>query len=246
MKDSVKTLVFRLLHGFRGYPRKIRGRMFRVDESLRRFHTDGEEAIQETLEKMVPVGGFFVDIGANFGLHTLLACDLLGPGGRVLAVEPVPANLSLLRRNLALNGYDDRCTVAGLALTNGSVASVEMTVEPGLSPAASLAENFAGIKILVLAGTLDTLLAGVDAIPDLIKIDVEGAEHEVLKGAIETLRKGPALLIEVHRFALGNFGSSSDALVAFLANLGYQEHRLSEMESHLGEYHHSLFLKDHV
>ena len=88
-----------------------------------------------------------MDIGANFGLHARLTYDLVGPHGQVLAVEPVPANLKLLRRNLTLNGFTECCTIAEMALTYGTVDTVEMTVEPGMSLVASLAENFKGEKI---------------------------------------------------------------------------------------------------
>lgn len=117
-----------------------------------------------------------------------------------------------------------------------------MTVETGLSPAPSLAKNYKGQNIQVLAGTLDGLMADEATVPTLIKIDVEGAEHEVLQGATETLRKQPRLLIEVHRSALGNCGSSPDTLEEFLDGFGYRETKLTEIESLLGEYHCSLYL----
>lgn len=241
MIESIKNQVFKALHLGRGYPLMVRGRRYRFDESLRRFKTDGEEIIQEVLETRLAEGGFFVDIGANFGLHTLLGCDLVGPTGKVLAVEPVPANLALLRRNLQLNNYSTRTRVMEVALTADKSDSVEMTVEDGLSPAASLSLGIGGKKISVPTSNLDTILIDYEKTPDLIKIDVEGAEHEVLKGAINTLRKGPPLLIEVHRFSLGSFSSSSENLSAFLAEYGYQEQRLSELKSIQGQYHHSLF-----
>ena len=118
---------------------------------------------------------------------------------------------------------------------------MEMTIEPGLSPAASLADNFEGEKIRVQTRTLDECLDRDAPTPALIKIDVEGAEHEVLKGAEETLKKGPILLIEVHTFALPAFGSSPEKLDAFLSEFGYVAKRLGDMKSHLGEYYHALY-----
>jgi FkbM family methyltransferase len=244
LKTRTKDLLFRIRYGFKGCPLELRGRCFRFDESLRRFRTDGEEIIQKVIEARLPESGFFVDIGANFGLHTLLGCDLVGSSGKVLAVEPVPENLKLLLRNLNLNGFHQRCEIAELALTDGSSESVSMTIEPGMTLAASLAENFEGQKIEVIAGTLDQLLGDGAIVPNLVKIDVEGAEHEVLKGAVKLLIHGPPLLIEVHRFALANFGSSTEQLENFLASFGYRQERLDEVSGKLGEYHHSLFLKD--
>ncbi|MBC1262420.1 FkbM family methyltransferase [Synechococcus sp. BSF8S] len=242
MIESIKNNLFKALHLGKGYPLSVCGRSFRFDESLRRFRADSEAVIQKVIENRLPEAGFFIDIGANFGLHTLLGCDLVGPRGQVLAVEPVPENLRLLRRNLELNGFTERCVIAEMALADGSCERVGMTIEPGISLAASIAENFEGDKIEVPAGTLDQLIIGKNVVPDLVKIDVEGAEHEVLKGAVELLKHGPPLLIEVHRFALGHFGSSAGLLERFLESFGYREERLDEVKGKLGDYHHSLFI----
>jgi FkbM family methyltransferase len=184
-----------------------------------------------------------VDIGANFGVHTLLACGIMGESGQVIAVEPVPSNLRLLRRNLKLNGFSDRCTVIAKALTDGSVETVEMTIEPGLSLVASLAPNSKGEKLVVPATTLDEVLSVYARAPDLVKIDVEGAEHEVLKGAENTLRIGPTLLLEIHCYALPEFNSTAEALNRFLGKHGYKEQRLGVVNSELGATIHSIFTK---
>jgi FkbM family methyltransferase len=239
--DQLKNLLFRILHGFRGYPKEIHGIPFRVDESLRRFENGGEETVQEILNTQLKQGDLYVDVGANYGLHAMLAAHYVGETGRVFAFEPVPTNLRLLQRNLKLNGFQERSKVFPCALNSTGGEMVEMTIEPGLSPAASLAENFNGSKIQVPTRTLDDCLDQEGAVPALIKIDVEGAEHEVLKGASETLKKGPPLLVEVHTFALPAFNSSPEELREYLATFGYVEERVSEMESHLGEYFHALY-----
>ena len=241
MIDIIKNLLFRVLHGFKGYPKQIQNIPFRIDESLRRYDTDGEKDIQSILESHLKAGDTYVDVGANVGLHVMLATHYVGESGKVKAFEPVPSNLHLLRRNLKLNKITSQCEVFPVALTASGGGEVEMTVEAGFSPAASLAENFDGRKIKVPTRTLDECLADLNHAPALIKIDVEGAEHEVLKGGSEILRKGPPLLIEVHTFALPAFGSSPEALREYLATFGYVEEQFSRMESYLGEYYHALF-----
>lgn len=238
---NLRDFVFRLRHGFRGYPKELHGVAIRLDESLRRFNTGGEEAVQTVLESRLSAGDTYVDIGANFGLHAMLAAHYVGPTGQVIAFEPVPENLRLLHRNLKLNDFDSRCEIFACALTAEGGSEVEMTIEPGLSPAASLAENFAGEKIRVQTRTLDACLDRDTPTPSLIKIDVEGAEHDVLKGASETLKKSPDLLIEVHTFALPSFESSPEKLSQYLAEFGYVEERLGDMKSRLGEYYHALY-----
>jgi FkbM family methyltransferase len=239
--ESLKNGLFRLRHGFKGYPRMVRGVRFRLDESLRRFKTDGEGEIQSALERHLRPGSLFVDVGANFGLHSLLACHLVGAHGAVIAVEPVPENLRLLRRNLQLNGFTARSEVIPKALVAEPSGDLEMTIEPGLSPAATLSGIPGGKTVRVPTTTLDEVLCREDRLPALVKIDVEGAEHEVLKGAPNLLRRGATLLVEVHRFALPSFHSSPELLREFLEGFGYTETRLSEMKSHQGDYFHALY-----
>ena len=78
--------------------------------------------------------------------------------------------------------------------------------------------------------------------PNCIKIDVEDAEHEVLKGAVEMLKQGPPLLIEVHRYDLVKFGSSEGKLSIFLESLGYKEVQVDRVSGRLEGLHHLLFL----
>lgn len=241
--DSLKNGLFRLRHGFKGYPKTVRGVPFRLDESLRRFKTDGEEAIQSALEQHLKPGCFFVDVGANFGLHSLLGCHLVGERGTVTSVEPVPENLRLLRRNIHLNGFASRTRIVPKALLAESQGELEMTIEAGLSPAATLSRTPGGKTVSVSSTTMDECLDGEVRLPDLVKIDVEGAEHEVLKGARHLLERGPTLLVEVHRFALPAFNSSPEILREYLSGFGYTETRLSEMKSHQGDYFHALYVR---
>lgn len=238
--------MFRIRHGFRGYPGTIAGHSIRVDESLRRYQLDNEADVYAEIIARLPDGGLFVDVGANVGLHTILAAFHMGQRGKVLAVEPVPANLELLRKNLQLNGLLDMCQIFPFALTETANLSIRMSVEPGLSPAASISPTSRNTEnsISVATKTLDDICEAAEKIPDLIKIDVEGAEHEVLKGARRTLAAGPDLLIEVHRYALPEFGSSQEALTEYLLSFGYRQIRLpQDKSSKLGGYHHSIFTK---
>ena len=77
--DNYRTLLFRMRYGFRGYPKNLHGVGFRIDESLRRFNTGGEEVVQAVLEGRLSEGDTYVDIGANFGMHAMLAAHYVGP-----------------------------------------------------------------------------------------------------------------------------------------------------------------------
>ena len=240
--SALRTLMFRIRHGFRGYPGTIACHSIRVDESLRRYQLNNEADVYEEIIARLPDGGLFVDVGANVGFHTILAALHMGQKGKVLAVEPVPA----IRKNLQLNGLLDMCQIFPFALTETGDLSISMSVEPGLSPSASISPTSKNTEnsISVATKTLDNICEAAEKIPDLIKIDVEGAEHEVLKGARRTLAVGPDLLIEVHRYALPEFGSSEEALAEYLLSFGYRQVRLpKDKVSKLGGYHHSIFTK---
>jgi FkbM family methyltransferase len=138
-----------------------------------------------------------VDVGANAGYFVCLA---RGAGQHVLAVEPLPANVALLIRNLRANHMEDV-----------EIFPVGLSSRPGFADlfgggtGASLVEHWSGTssvwKRTVPLSTLDILLSGRFAgQPLTIKVDVEGAEYELLLGAKETLQRRPApiWLVEVN------------------------------------------------
>jgi FkbM family methyltransferase len=137
-----------------------------------------------------------IDIGANVGLYSCLAASL---GKPVIAVEPLPRNLALLRRNLAANDFTG-VEVLPLGLSN-EIGTRRLF---GTGGCASFKEGWAGSSgkrfQSVQVSTLDSIVMGFrDCGPMLIKIDVEGFELEVLSGAINTLSMDPkpTWLIEI-------------------------------------------------
>ncbi|MFI5071571.1 MAG: FkbM family methyltransferase [Terriglobales bacterium] len=148
--------------------------------------------------KLLNITDVFVDIGANIGYYCCLA---LQQNKSVLAIEPQLQNLDCLYQNLTSNGWQDRTEVFPVALSS----------TPGLlslygasGPSASLVRHWAGyssrFKQIVPVNTLDNLLSGRFLSERLIiKIDVEGAEFQVLEGALATIARlpKPIWLIEV-------------------------------------------------
>jgi FkbM family methyltransferase len=137
-----------------------------------------------------------LDIGANIGAYSCLAAS---KDKKVWAFEPSQANLSYLRKNISINGFEDRITVypIGVAASEGKMALY------GTGGAnASFVSGWAGNRQSepVPVQSLDSLLSGnLSGQKLLIKVDVEGFESEVLKGAKETLsrRPSPTWLVEV-------------------------------------------------
>jgi FkbM family methyltransferase len=149
------------------------------------------------------------DIGAFIGYHTLLVRMLAGPG-RVIAVEPDPANLARLRRHLTANHADDVTVIpaaAGAADGRGQLA--RRVGHPSETRVISTARGDCDVV------TLDALLERFGP-PGLVKIDVEGAEADVLAGAariVEEIR--PIWIIEVH-------GERGAGAVSVLREAGYR------------------------
>jgi len=184
-REVVTPLGFKLNSGFHPAYKMMRNGTFEVNETA-------------IISKLLPSIDLFVDVGANLGYYTCLA---LQSGKPVIAFEPQQQNLKCLFQNLKTNEWEKNVEIFPLALSD----------HPGLlnlygasGPSASLIKNWASysshFKKIVPVSTLDNILAG--RFPDqhlLIKIDVEGAELNVLKGSLATLgrKPKPTWLIEI-------------------------------------------------
>lgn len=149
---------------------------------------------QRLFSRVVEPGGTVLDIGAHAGFYTLLLSRLVGPAGRVFAFEPLPANLRHLREHLRRN-----------AIVNVTVSPTAVGETPGTAHFAPGPNSYTGAlsasgPLTVSVVSLDDLhAAGVLPEPDLIKIDVEGAEDLVLLGARRLIRKAlPTLVVATH------------------------------------------------
>src|SRR5688500_17917465 len=103
MVSEMKTLLFQLTTGFSGSTIQLNEEPVKLHESLRRWNADSEVAMFKAMKSSLKAGDCFLDIGANFGLHTLYGSRLVGHSGKVYSVEPMKENLRLLNRHLKLN-----------------------------------------------------------------------------------------------------------------------------------------------
>lgn len=192
-----------------------------------------EPDVSGALLRILRPGDTFVDVGANLGYFSVLAGHLVTETGRVISVEPDPRNLDRLCPNLYLNGLTHATVVRAAAgsvpgearfFLNQDDSGGSALWDPGLFPGndRSIASR---TEITVPVRTLDDVLRDSGAAPPrLIKIDTEGAEHNVLQGALGTLRYGsvPYVIAELHPFGLNQLGSSQAALRGFMAEFGYE------------------------
>ncbi len=138
-------------------------------------------------------GHVVYDIGANVGSYTMLASVLAGPRGLVVAFEPVPENVAYLRRHITLN-----------QLTNVVVQDVAVSDESGVAAFHATTDRVlgridAGGRLQVRTVRLDDMVQGGLRPPDCLKIDVEGAEAAVLRGAAGVLATHrPVIFLATH------------------------------------------------
>jgi FkbM family methyltransferase len=165
-----------------------------------------EPNICRIVRPLLREGDTFVDIGANEGLYTLLAAEAVGEAGLVVAVEPSPRELRRLRRNIASNGVGGRVVVVDQAMSSdsgwtdfaiaGAAHAGQNAFADRFDHRAELTETRATATM-----TLDMLADRLaPRTPDFIKIDVEGAEFDILCGAdwvVEEAR--PIWAIEIGR-----------------------------------------------
>lgn len=168
-----------------------------------------------------------IDVGANVGLFTILAAKNLA-GGRILAAEPTEAAFSLLTANVALNQVR-----RGVILYNGLVADTDgigsLNVVTGQEEYSSMAQVIHPSAVgqptqtkTIQTRTLDSLVTEHKLRPALIKIDVEGAEGMVFRGAEKTLRKHrPIVISEFSRPLLEKNGSSPEEILSLFERCDY-------------------------
>jgi FkbM family methyltransferase len=173
-----------------------------IDESphmRRRVEGQYEPHKVAAVQRLLPAGGTFVDVGANKGDFSLIAARTAGPEGRVIAFEPGPENATWARKSVELNGYPN-VELLEVALSDSEgEAKLHLGRRSGWHSLVSRPVD--QDTITVRTRTLDTVLAerGSPTV-DMLKIDVEGSELAVLRGARQTLSQehGMWILLDVH------------------------------------------------
>lgn len=186
--------------------------------ALRRLLGRYERPKMEFFRRHLKPGMTFVDVGANLGDFSLVASRLVGNSGRVISFEPDPGNCQWLRESIAKNELANvELREEALSNTEGQATFFLGDVSGWHTLKGGQLQHEKG-RITVATRRLDSL--GLDRI-DVMKIDVEGAELEVLQGAHESLRRcRPLLLIDLHP----HMGADVAAVAAMLRELGYQLH----------------------
>jgi len=192
---------------------ELRRRHFQREIRRGRFFTDEKE--YALLDTLLGQGDWALDIGANVGQYTMRMAELVGPSGRVIALEPVPDTFSVLAANTRLFAHANVTLLNVAASDRVGIASMQIPrFATGLS-------NFYEARLSAGPGGLAVLTLPIDelSLPPvrLVKIDVEGHELPALRGMHGLLQRDhPALIVE----------TGSQESTALLSSLNYTVERL--------------------
>jgi FkbM family methyltransferase len=179
------------------------------------------------LDQVKP-GDFVLDIGGNVGQYAVLFASLVTERGSVTSFEPDDSSRALLKKNLALNGFDGRVTVEEIALSDTAGECAFFSTGTADANASFLdPRNGNGSTIryvdekLVRTKTVDDYLSSRNLpCPDWIKLDTEGAEINILRGARETLTAGARIACELHPYAWPEFSTTFEELLDIVRGCG--------------------------
>ncbi|MEI2732904.1 MAG: FkbM family methyltransferase [Dermatophilaceae bacterium] len=159
------------------------------------FEGDGwEPGTRRVLERLLSPGDTYVDVGANVGIHVLAASAAVGPRGLVVAIEPFPRTYELLIETVWLGGYRTRVEAHRCAVADAPGQS-ELFLGPSSGEHSLIAHAHGGESVAVPLRTLDDIVG--DRPVTVVKIDAEGGELGVLRGASKLLAANPGLALVV-------------------------------------------------
>ncbi len=181
-----------------------------------------EAASYAIVKQILKPGDVFFDVGAAIGCYTMVASSCIGPTGKILAFEPDPEARVFLRRHLDWNGIAERVTIREVCCSKES-GERELYVSPkDVGGQASLFPQPGFEKIVVVSTSLDEEWIRDGLRPALVKIDVEGAEWDVLQGAQRLLEEvRPTLLLSIHPTILESRGITESQVLDWLQQKRY-------------------------
>jgi FkbM family methyltransferase len=173
------------------------GETLRVDPAYRHMAWNPDE--YAAFKACAREGATVLDIGANVGSYTLLFAKWVGDTGHVYAFEPASASRAGLERHVSLNALSDRVTIRSEAISDQ--AALAAFIDTGTQGDNRIVPDATSATIEVPALSVDEFCEASGVTPDIIKIDVEGAELAALRGARRTIAKSGgqlAMFVELH------------------------------------------------
>lgn len=221
--SHVRGSDYMLVPDVNGFAMLVSSNQLGIGPELAIYHVH-EPITTKLIQGFVNEGDVVLDIGANIGYYSLLLSRLVGDDGLVIAVEPDPMNMDLLKLNLRIN------RIANVQTVHAAISDCEATALLFLSNRANWhslkpTSHATGRTIEVRTTTIDALVSKMAVHVALIRMDIEGHEWQALRGAAQTLQRyKPHLVIEVHAAYLGC--DATRDMLSWLAGLGYESQLL--------------------
>jgi FkbM family methyltransferase len=179
-----------------------------------------ESGEKKLLQRIVEKGMIIIDLGANIGFYTLQFARLVGPTGKVYAFEPHPGNYALLLKNIKANGYKNIIAINGAVSNKTGPTQLFVCEEHNGDHSIFKGRHHRG-SIPVKAWALDDFLSQERV--DIIKMDIQGAEHLAISGMEELIARSNGLKI-ISEFApklLESNGCLAEDFMNHIRDLGF-------------------------
>lgn len=184
------------------------------------FYNYREPNCTELTKKLLQPGMTVLEIGANIGYYALIESKAIGKTGSIHAFEPFSQNFEILKKNVAINNYDDRVTLYNKAVSNVSGTN-KIFIPKKMNRCNMLSSNgekYETVESITIDGFFDKKFA-----PDFIRMDVEGFEYYIFDGMINTLKKTKDCIVymEYHPYLIEKEGLDYHKPIELLFSLGF-------------------------
>lgn len=236
------ALGLRAVFGRRGLPWRVNGETFRIDPRVRHFVPhESEKALFSFLHDHIQPGDLVFDIGSFLGIYAMLAARAVGPAGRVLAFEPSVGSYRVLCEHMRMNRLGDRVDArnVGIGAERQRRSLVIFNGEPYRNMIAACDHRQPdGPSVDVVS--VDQVCDAIGRRPDWIRMDVQGMEFEVLRGAARLLKESGGrvrIVAEMHPTEWHKYGITPIEAPGVLAALGLRARSLDGSDPFCVETH---------
>ncbi len=220
--DTKRLLVRKIFNLFSPLvtPIRVQGLLFDMPNIIEYGLKNSESGFLKIMNSYLKPGMVVVDVGANIGYLTIIAARLVGPEGKVYTVEPDKSNLKFIKKNIQNNGFDNIEVLPCAAGATSGTREFHLYGEGNLDSFYARPDLPALETVTVDTVRLDDV---VKCKVDFVKIDVEGAEIEVLLGMDDILASNPdiRLIVEFNPSCLQSAGYPPEELPRFLMERGF-------------------------
>jgi FkbM family methyltransferase len=187
----------------------------------------------EIVKREVKKGDTVLDLGANIGYYTLILARLVGEGGKVYAFEPDTTNFSWLEKNVEINGYKNVVLVPKAVSNKTGKARLYLSKDNRADH--SIYDAHDGRQYIEIeAVRLDDYFKNYDGKIDFIKMDIQGAEGEALRGMSELLRNNNVkMLMEFSPSGLERSGMKPEECLKLVTGLGFRLYEIVGREKEM-------------